>query len=172
MRQRSPALSRWFGIAALAICLALLPSMVNAYTSRAEASSQSANISGDKRDEQVVNMYFKILNNGMRTGDFSALSTVYAPDATLRQSTPKGVTSVIVGLPAIIKWYEGFRARFPGMQFTRTGMRSLAPHVFLSYEAAGFPTWVQPGRCMHVFTLERGWIYTLDWATYFGGQPA
>jgi hypothetical protein len=62
-------------------------------------------------------------------------------------------------------------AKCTGIQFTQDSMRSLAPHVVLTYEHAGLPTSVAPGRCMHVFTLKGGKIVTLDWATYYGGQP-
>jgi hypothetical protein len=62
-------------------------------------------------------------------------------------------------------------AKCTGIQFTQDSMRSLAPHVVLTYEHAGLPTSVAPGRCMHVFTLKGGKIVPLDWATFYGGQP-
>jgi hypothetical protein len=123
-------------------------------------------------DEGVVTYYFQVLNAGMISGDFSELSEVYAPDAVLTQSNPKGVTVVAHGITEITAWYQGFQAKFPGIQFTSDSMRSLAPHVVLSYERAGGPTWIAPGRCMHVFALKGGKIVSTDWATYYGGQPA
>jgi hypothetical protein len=123
-------------------------------------------------DEAAITYYFEVLNAGMLSGDFSALAEVYAPDAVLTQSNPKGVTVVAHGLTEITAWYQGFQAKFPGIQFTQESMRSLAPHVVLSYERAGGPTWVAPGRCMHVFALKGGKIVSTDWATFYGGQPA
>jgi hypothetical protein len=74
------------------------------------------------------------------------------------------------GLPEIIAWYQGFRAKFPDTQFTRESTRTLVPHVVLSYERA-LLGWVAPGRRMHVFALKGGKSVTTDWVTYFGGQP-
>jgi len=51
--------------------------------------------------EVVVQKYFGILNAGMRTGDFSALATVYAANATVTQTSPAGVTKVYHGLAEI-----------------------------------------------------------------------
>jgi hypothetical protein len=68
-----------------------------------------------------------------------------APDAILTQSNPKSVTVVAHGLTEITAWYQGFQTKFPGMQFTQEGMRSLAPHVVLSYEHALPPGWVSLG---------------------------
>jgi hypothetical protein len=141
--------------------------MLSAYGMRAYAASDPQD---GQPDQAVVTYYFQVLNAGLLSGDFSELAEVYAPDATLTQSNPKGVTIVANGLDAITTWYRGFQARFPGIQFTQESMRSLAPHVVLSYEHAGLPTAAQPGRCMHVFTLKGGKIVSTDWATYFGGQ--
>src|SRR5262249_38646858 len=124
-------------------------------------------------DQAVVDTYFTILNAGMHSGDFSQLATVYDADATLTQSNPKGVTIVAHGIDAIIAWYTTvLYGKFAGITFTQDERRSLAPHVVLSYEHAGTPTWIAPARCMHVFTLKAGWIYTTDWATFYGGVPA
>ncbi len=91
---------------------------------------------------------------------------------SVNQSNPKGVTIVAHGIDEITAWYQSFQAKFSGIQFTQDSMRSLAPHVVLSYEHAGKPTWIAPGRCMHVFTLKGGMIETVDWATFYGGVPA
>jgi hypothetical protein len=131
----------------------------------------AANAQDGKPDQAVVTYYFQVLNAGMISGDFSELAEVYAPDAVLTQSNPKGVTIVANGLDAITAWYQGFQAKFHGIQFTQDSMRSLAPHVVLSYEHAGLATATAPGRCMHVFTIEGGKIASTDWATFFGGTP-
>src|SRR5215467_5247649 len=66
----------------------------------------------------VVLMYFQIFNAGMRSGDFSALASVYSPDATLTQSNPRGVTTVVHGLADIITFDQGLRTKFAGYQWT------------------------------------------------------
>ena len=40
-------------------------------------------------------MYFLVFKAGMRSGDFSALASVYAPDTTLTESSPKGVITLL-----------------------------------------------------------------------------
>src|SRR5438270_9227434 len=87
----------------------------------------------------VVTTYLQLFNAGMRSGDFSALSSVYAPDATLTQSNPKGVTTVVHGLAKITTFYQGVRTKFPGFQWTVESMRSLSPNVVLVYQHAGSP---------------------------------
>jgi hypothetical protein len=99
------------------------------------------------------------------------MSSVFAPDATLTQSSPKGVTAVIHGLTAITNFYRGLKTRFAGYQWTVESMRSLAPNVVLVYQHAGSPPLRVAGRCMHVFVVQDGKIVTYDWATYYPGQP-
>ncbi len=159
----------WVTIVGLSLFAVLLVGALSAYRLQAHAAGSPQD---GEPDQDVVQIYFQILNAGMISGDFSALDTVYAPDATLTQSTPKGVTTVYSGIGDITAWYQSFQAHFSGIQFTQDSMRSLAPHVVLSYEHAGKPTWIAQGRCMHVFTLKQGKIVSLDWATFYGGQPA
>ncbi len=117
----------------------------------------------------VVLMYFQIFNAGMRSGDFSALASVYSPDATLTQSNPKGVTTVVHGLDAIMRFYQGIWTKFPGYQWTQDSMRSLDSNVVLSYEHAGSPPERVAGRCMHLFVVQNGKIMSLDWTTFYPG---
>jgi len=159
----------WVVIAGLSLFAVLAVGALSAYGLQAHAAGDPQD---GQPDQEVVATYFQILNAGMISGDFSGLATVYAPDATLTQSTPAGVTTVYSGIDAITVWYQHFQTRFPGVQFTQESMRSLAPHVVLSYEHAGKPTWIAPGRCVHVFALHEGHIASLDWTTFFGGQPA
>jgi hypothetical protein len=154
-------------VISLVAFMALLMAAITARSAPPTAHAAPA----DPPDEAVVTYYFQVLNEGLISGDFSELSEVYAPDAVLTQSNPKGVTVVAHGIAEITAWYEGFQVKFPGIQFTQESMRSLAPHVVLSYEHAGLTTYVAPGRCMHVFTLKGGKIVSTDWATFYGGQP-
>ncbi len=117
----------------------------------------------------VVMTYLRIFNAGMKSGDFSALHSVYASDATLTQSTPKGVTTVVHSLTAITNFYQGLRKKFPGFQWTVDAMRSLAPNVVLVYQHASGPSSKVPGRCIHVFVVEDGKITRYDWATFYPG---
>lgn len=135
------------------------------------ANAQQSSAAAQPNATSVVTTYLRLFNAGMRSGDFSALSSVYTPDATLTQSNPKGVTTVVHGLAKIIAFYQGVRAKFPGFQWTVESMRSLAPNVVLVYQHAGSPPLRVPGRCMHVFVVQNGKITSYDWATYYPGQP-
>ena len=106
----------------------------------------------------------------MKSGDFSALNSVYSFNATLTQSNPKGVTTVVHGLTAITKFYQGLRKKFPGFQWTVEAMRSMAPNVVLVYQHAGSLPPKVAGRCIHVFVIQNGKITSYDWATYYPGQ--
>lgn len=135
------------------------------------ANAQPSTTAAPPSATSVVTRYLQLFNAGMRSGDFSALSSVYAPDATLTQSTPKGVTTVVHGLAKIISFYQGFQKKLPGYQWTVESMRILAPNVVLAYQHAGSPPLRVPGRCMHVFVIQNGKITSYDWATYYPGQP-
>src|SRR5437763_1398389 len=133
----------------------------------ASAQSPSRQLSA----QQVATRYFTVLNAGMRSGDFSALASVYAPDATLTASNPKGVTTVDHGLTAFTTFYQGLRTKFPGYQWTVESMRNLAPNVVLVYPHAGSPPLHVAGRCIHVFVVKGAKIASYEWATYYPGQP-
>jgi Na+-translocating ferredoxin:NAD+ oxidoreductase RnfD subunit len=120
--------------------------------------------------QATVHAYFKILNAGMKSGNFSALSTVYAPNATLTQSNPLGQTKVSHGLTEITAFYEGAYSKFAGYEWTQDAMRSLAKTVVLSYEHAGSPPLTVAGRCAHLFVVKHGMIQSLDWTTFYSGQ--
>ncbi len=119
----------------------------------------------------VVTMYLQLFNAGMKSGNFSAMSSVYASDATLTQSSPKGVTTVLHGLTAITTFYQGLRTKFPGYQWTVESMRNLAPNVVLVYQHAGSPPLSVAGRCIYVFVVKGAKITSYEWATYYPGQP-
>ena len=82
----------------------------------------------------MVLTYFKIFNAGMRSGDFSALASVYSPDASLTRSSTNGKTTVVHGIDAIIRFYEDLWAKYHSYQWTQESMRSLDSNVVLSYE--------------------------------------
>jgi ketosteroid isomerase-like protein len=117
----------------------------------------------------VVTTYFKDMNAGMKSGDFSALATVFAPDATFTRSTPTGKTTVYHGIAAITAFFQTLPTSAPGYQWTTDSMRVLAPTVVLAYEHAGSPPLKVAGRCVHVFRVEGGKIATYDWAVFYPG---
>jgi len=120
--------------------------------------------------QEVATRYFAVLNAGMMSGDFSALATVYAPDATLTQSTPKGVTKVFHGLAALTGFYQKLRATFPGTQWTTVSWHSPVPTVAIYYERAGTPSMAVPARCAHTVVVQNGKITSMDWVTYYPGK--
>ena len=134
------------------------------------ASAQQNTAAAPPSAASVITTYLQLFNAGMRSGDFSTMGSVYASDATLTQSTPKGVTTVVHGLAKIITFYQGFQKKLPGYQWTVESMRSLAPNVVLLYQHAGSPPLRVAGRCMHVFVVQNGKITSYDWATYYPGQ--
>lgn len=134
----------------------------------APASAQSPSSQASAR--AVIATYFSALNASMKSGDFAAVVAAYAPDATLTQSNPKGVTKVFHGRTAIGGYYKGLWAKFPGLEFTLRSERTLAPTIVLRYEVAGTPSMTVPGRCSHLFVIQNGLIASEDWVTYFGGK--
>jgi len=136
----------------------------------APASAQQSTTSPEPHATTVVTKYLQLFNAGMRSGDLSTMASVFAPDATLTQSSPKGVTTVVHGLANIITFYQGLRTKFPGYQWTVENMHSLAPNVVLVYQHAGSPPLRVASRCVHVFVVKSGKITSYDWATYYPGQ--
>ena len=118
----------------------------------------------------MVTTYLQLFNAGMQSGDFSAMASVYAPDATLTQSNPKGVTTIVHGLANITTFFQGLKTRFAGYQWTVESMHSLAPNVVLVYQHAGSPPLLVADRCVQVFVVQNGKINSYDWATYYPGQ--
>ncbi len=157
-------------LALLSLLVVLLLSVLTACGEVANA--QTTVTTHPKPDAtEVVEKYDRLFNAGMKSGDFSAMSSVFAHDATLTQSNPKGVTTVIHGVDAIIHFFQGYQKKFAGFQWTIKSMRKLAPEVVLAYESAGSPPLKVPGRCLHVFVVENDKITSYDWATYYPGQP-
>jgi hypothetical protein len=120
---------------------------------------------------QVVTSFSSIFNDGMKSGDFSAMASVFAPGATFTRSTPQGVTKAYHGLKAIIGAFTAIQKTFAGYQWTIDSMRPLDQWVVLAYEHAGSPPQSVPGRCMHVFVIVDGKIRSYDWTTFYPGKP-
>ncbi len=119
---------------------------------------------------KVVTTYLRIFNASMKSGDFSALDSVYVHDATFTQSNPKGTTTVVHGLTAITKFDQTIRKNFPGFQWTVDSMHILAPSVVLVYQHTSGPSSKVPGRCIHVFVVDDGKITRYDWVTFYPGK--
>lgn len=152
------------GILLVSMCLlAACGAQVSAQTKTTTASAANPDAA------TVVKNYLRIFNAGMKSGNFSELEDVYARDATLTLSSPKGVTTVVHGFANLISFYQGFQKKFPGYQWTVESMRNLAPNVVLVYQHAGSPPQQVAGRCIHVFVIDEGKITTYDWATYYPG---
>jgi hypothetical protein len=130
-------------------------------TARPAAAPRSA--------EALVSLYYQILNAGMRSGDFSTMAAVYAPDAILVHSTPQGATATFQGLPAIIAYYHRTYLSIPGTQFTRDKWYGLSPTIVLNYEHTTGTALRLPARCSHLFVLRNDRIHQVFWVTYFAG---
>jgi hypothetical protein len=164
----------WVTSSGLVMFAVLLVGVLSAYGLKARAADNPPPQDGQP-DQAVVDTYFQIFNAGLLSGDFSALATVYAPDATLVQTNSKNVVTIKQGVSDIVAWYTATFGRGTpahGAQFVPDPryppLSSLAPHVVLTHEYALPPGFSQAGYCMHVFTLKGGWIYTVNWVTYYG----
>jgi hypothetical protein len=146
------------------LCLLLLPAIAAAHLSAGHTAARADAVT-------VANTYSSIFNASMKSGDFSALASVFAPDATFTRSNPLGVTKVYHGLKSILAAYSGIYKMFAGYQWTIDSMRSLDPSVVLAYEHAGSPPLSVAGRCMHVFVVVDGKIQSYDWTTFYPGKP-
>ena len=119
---------------------------------------------------EVVEHYFSILNAGIKSGNFSALNSVFASDATLTRSSLDGKTTIYHGLAAITGFYDTLPTKVPGFQWTTDSLRSPSTTVVLAYEHAGTPSMALPSRCAHVFVVQNGKIVSYDWVVFFAGK--
>ena len=118
----------------------------------------------------VVNLYYRIINAGFLSGDFSALAAVYAPDATLVRSTPQGETFALHGLQQIIPYYHRLFQGDPDVQFVRDHWYLLSPTILLNYEHITSRAFRSGARCSHLFVIQNGHIQQLFWVAYFAGM--
>lgn len=164
----------WVTILGLSLFAVLLVGASSVYGLQARAADNPPPQDGQP-DQAVVETYFQLFNAGLLSGDFSALNTVYAPDATLIQANSKNVVTIKHGVSDIVAWYTtsfGLGTPGHGAQFEPDPryppLSSLAPHVVLTHEYALPPGFSQAGYCTHVFTLKGGMIESVNWTTYFG----
>lgn len=140
--------------------------------------------SGPNHAQHIVTKYLGILDSGMSTSqcDFSQMSAIYAPDATVTVSggpfSPGGPFGAgnafgaqqFHGIQAIIGFYTKtchvlYSKNAGAPSWTQDAGFLLSPNVLNSYEhvtLGGHFT----GRCMHVFTVSGDRITRLDWSVY------
>src|SRR5215469_1302859 len=149
---------------ALASLVAVILVTVFAATHARPAAAQATD-TGPTHAQTIVNAYLNILNSGMQSGktrgsctlsDFSALATVYAPDATVRATagpfTPGGPfgpggtygQQEFDGLAAITGFYTKLCnivvSHFAGAQWHQDVAFLLSPNVLNSYEHVNLGT--------------------------------
>jgi hypothetical protein len=132
--------------------------------------------------QAIVNTYLNALNAGMASGtcDFSALSSIYAADATVIATggpfSPGGPFGAggsygqqeFHGTTAILGFYTklcGIVSHLGVAKWTRDTAFLLSPNVLNSYEHVTF-SGQGMGRCMHVFTISGNHITSLNWSVY------
>jgi hypothetical protein len=176
-RTRKPLL---LSVALASLMAALLAAAVVA-THIGHVAAQAAD-TGPTHAQTIVDEYLGLLNAGMASGtcDFSALSTVYASDATVRATGgpfapggpfgPGGAfgQQEFDGISAITGFYTKLChivSHVGVAQWTQDAGFLLSPNVLDSYEHVSF-NGVLSGRCEHVFTISGDRITSLDWSVY------
>jgi hypothetical protein len=165
----------------LAVILVLVIGFLVGMATQAKLASAQAQ-TPPPHAQTVVNSYLAILNAGMKSGtcDFSALATIYTPDARVTATggpfSPGGPfgpggsfgEQQAHGIAAI----EGFYAKLCHIvsqrgvaQWTQDAGFLLSPTVLNSYEHVSI-SGQSVGRCMHVFTISGTRIASLDWSVY------
>jgi hypothetical protein len=173
------------GLLILVVVIALAVGVVAGmtYQTRAAAASSSATAQVDPHHAQtVVDKFLGILNAGMSSGscDFSALSSVYAPDATVIATGgpfapggpfgPGGAfgEQQFHGIAAITGFYTKLChivSQRGVAKWTQDAGYLLSPNVLNSYEDVSFSGTIG-GRCMHAFTISGDRIASLNWSIY------
>ena len=149
-------------LAVIAVVVALFA--IPALRTSSETSSASS-----EQDLAIARSYVETFNSGMKTGDFSSLSGLMAPDVVVTTSNPQGQTAVHRGLSDTLAYFQAFQKGLAGYQWTTDDMRSLGPGVVIAYEHAGSPPQTIAGRCFHVFHIVNGKIVSYDWTTFYPG---
>lgn len=166
-------------MAGLMAIILLVAVLVTTHVGRVAARGTDT---GPTHARAIVNKYLGILNAGMASGtcDFSALTTVYGPDAIVRATSgpfsPGGPfgsggsfgQQEFDGIGAIIGFYTKLCHIVSGeglAQWTQDAAFLLSPNVLDSYEHVSF-NGVLRGRCEHVFAISGDLIASLDWSVY------
>ena len=150
----------------LLLCGILLFSMTAA-GSVARASSATAITPSPAA---VVVSYFNIANGILRGGSTAGLATVYAPNATLVVSNPKGQTSRFHNLPAIEGWYKVWAVGAAGLQLHEVSTRTPLPGMVIHYETAVDASGSIIARCAHIFAIVDGKIVSDDFIIFYGAR--
>jgi SnoaL-like domain len=137
---------------------------------QAFASSPAAPAAPQRSAPSVVNAYLGILNAGMQSGSFAALSTVYAPQAVFTVANPAGQVLVFHGLTKIEGFYAMVRKNEKRPHFTIEKMRLLDPSTVYTYEHAGHAGETLPARCTHLYVIKDGLIVRDDFVVFFPGK--
>lgn len=145
-------------VACLGLLLFVMPPNVTAQ--RAAQASEA---------DRVIATYYRMLNAGLQSGDFSAVPAVYAPNARLRHVTLQGDNALFQGLNAIRSYYQAAYKSIPGAVFKTESVRDLSPTIVMTYDRA-FTKGQEIGRCVHVFVLQHDKIVTHDWINYSAGK--
>ena len=152
-----------------------------AYQARTVSAQPVAQVS-PHHAQTIVDKYLGILNAGMKSGtcDFSALISVYTPDATVTLTggpfTPGGPfgpggsfgEQQYHGIAAVTGFYVKLChvvSQNGVAQWKQDAGYLLSPNVLNSYEEVDF-SGQTGGRCMHVFTISGDHIASLDWSIY------
>lgn len=171
------------GLFAVLVVVALVAGVVigMAYQARTVSAQPQAQVS-PHHAQTIVDKYLGILNAGMKSGtcDFSALSSVYTPNAAVRLTggpfAPGGPfgpggsfgEQQFHGMAAITSFYVKLChvvSQKGVAQWKQDAGYLLSPNVLNSYEEVDFAGQVG-GRCMHVFTISGDHIASLDWSVY------
>lgn len=106
----------------------------------------------------------------MKSGNFSNLAGVYAPNATLTLSTLKGLTRTIQGLSSIMRFYKAIQPYVHTLKWTQKGMRALSPTVVISYIDIGGGQLTATARSVHVIVIQSGKVASHDWIDFYPGK--
>jgi hypothetical protein len=156
----------------LAGMLSLLGSTASAALARPMLAGSPA---PQSRPLQVAHSYFAVLNAGMRTGDFSSLASVYAPNAQLtvyrylaRDIAPEKIGEAH-GLAAITVLYWRISGTFPGYRWTQIQVTRVSNTRVVSYERVRSPGG-SIAESETVLVIKGGKITRLAWTVDFGLQ--
>jgi hypothetical protein len=159
----SRALGRYHPVFVAIACLLLL-------LSSAVIPARARGAGGQSSADLLLTTYYKIINDGQKSGNFSALASVLTPDTVLTLSNPLGKTEVYRGLKAVIAYNHEIYLRVPGYYFKPVIVRDISPTVLFTYDIAENPRHTVVGKCAHLFIIRNGRFSSHDYITYYTGQ--